>query len=337
MRLFNVIRAPEWWGFKLPPLLAVAYATALLAGGSLYQMAPLFLFFLGSLAIGAVYVSVVNDLTDIQEDLAVGKKNRMANLSAWPRALILTGCLGIGVVFGCFMWPDLLTVILYVMAWIAFSLYSVPPFRFKERGLLGVICDASGAHLFPSLLMVSGISYAMGVEIDYYWFGLVGIWALTFGCRGILWHQFLDRENDIKTNVTTFATRTNPEKFKSIAVVLFSVELVALIGMLIHLNRLVAWVLLVLYVVLVVIRYKRYANIPIILITPVNRHSQVLMIDYYQAFFPLGLLFSASVDQSLAWIILLIHTALFPVNIIIPLRDYWMAIDALYRQIRYSS
>src|SRR3546814_7434551 len=84
MKAFNLIRAPEWWGFKLPPLLAVGYASALLSGSELYRMAPLFLFFLGSLAIGAVYVSVVNDMTDIAEDTAVGKKNRVAQLS--PRS-----------------------------------------------------------------------------------------------------------------------------------------------------------------------------------------------------------------------------------------------------------
>lgn len=337
MRLFNVIRAPEWWGYKLPPLLSVAYASALIADCELYRIAPLFLFFLGSLAIGAIYVSVINDITDIKEDTAVGKKNRMVFLSPWSRGLLVVGCLVIGGVFGYFMWPDRLTVILYSLAWIAFSLYSISPFRLKERGILGVLCDASGAHVFPSLLMVSGISYATGVEIDYYWFTLVGVWALMFGCRGILWHQFLDRENDINTNLSTFATRVDAEKFKPVAIVLFSVELIAFMGMLIQINLMAVWIALLLYLVLIVIRYSRYANIPIILVTPQSKHSQVLMIDYYQTFFPLSLLLFASFNQPLAWIVLVVHIVIFPNNIIIPLKDYWMAIDALYRRIRYSS
>lgn len=336
MKAFNLIRAPEWWGFKLPPLLAVGYASALLSGGELYQMAPLFLFFLGSLAIGAVYVSIVNDMTDIAEDMAVGKKNRVAKLSPWLRGSWVAGCLAIGGVFGYFMWPDRLTVALYSLAWVAFSLYSIPPFRFKERGIFGVICDASGAHFFPSLFMVSGIYYGAGAEIDYYWMTLIGVWALAFGCRGILWHQFIDRENDLQTNLTTFATKVNPAKFKPIAVMLFLVELLAFTGVLMRIDLIAAWVALLLYVILVAIRYARYSNIPIILITPHDKHSQVLMIDYYQTFFPLSLLVFAGFNQPFAWIVLIVHIVLFPTNIIIPLKDYWMAIAALYRQIRYS-
>jgi len=337
MNIFNVFRAPEWWGYKLPPLLSVAYGTTLMADNELYPVSPYFLFFLLSLAIGAVYVSIINDFTDLREDAAVGKANRMENLAPWLRWGMVVGCLTAGIFLGYFMWPDKLTVSLYTCAWISFTLYSVPPFRFKKRGILGVICDASGAHLFPSLFMISGISYVMNVNVDYYWFALVGIWALSFGCRGILWHQFLDRENDIKTNISTLATRVDPQKFKPVAVVLFCIELAAFLGMLMHINLSAVWILLILYIVLVTIRYTRYANIPIILITPDNKHSQVLMLDCYQTFFPLGLLFSASFSQPFAWVVLAVHIVLFPTNIMIPLRDYWMAIAALYRQIRYSS
>ncbi|MFC3196181.1 UbiA family prenyltransferase [Parapedobacter deserti] len=336
MKLFGIIRAPEWWGYKLPPLLSVGYATALTSGTTLYHVAPLFLFFLGSLAIGAVYVSIINDITDIEEDIAVGKTNRMANLSPLWRGALITGCLAIGGIFGYFMWPDIQTIIFYTFAWMSFSLYSLPPFRFKERGLLGVLCDACGAHLFPSLLMVSGISYTVGMEIDYYWLTLVAIWALMFGCRGILWHQFLDRENDIKTNISTFATRIAPERFKPAAPAFFAVELAAFGAMLKHVNLIAVWISLVLYAVLVIIRYSRYANIPIILITPRHKHTQVLMIDYYQTFFPLSLLLAASFSQPHVWGLLIAHVVLFPSNIIVPARDYWMAIAALYRQLRYS-
>lgn len=334
--LSKLIRASEWWGFKLPPLLSIAYATTLLSEGRLYALSPHYLFFLLSLAIGAIYVSIINDLTDIQEDQAVGKRNRVANLSPWARTAIVAGCFAAGMAVCYHIWPDRLTVGLYACAWLAFTLYSVPPFRFKKRGILGVICDASGAHFFPSLLMVSGISYAMGVEVDYHWFAWVGVWSMSFGCRGILWHQFLDRENDIKTQIKTFAAGIHPEKFQPFAIGLFCVELIALTGMLSHLNLGAAWLSFVLYVALVIIRYRRYANVPIIVISPENKHTQVLMIDYYQTFFPVSILISASVDQPLAWVILVVHTILFPRNLIIPLRDYWMATGALYRRIRYS-
>jgi len=337
VKLFDVIRAPEWWGYKLPPLLSVAYATSVLSGETLYSVTPYFLFFLASLAVGAIYVSVINDFTDIEEDLAVGKDNRMARLAPWLRWLIVIFCILTGIGFCYVMWPDILSVSFYTGAWLSFTLYSVSPFRLKKRGIWGVVCDASGAHFFPSLLMVSGIAFVTNADVKLDWLFLVAVWAISFGCRGILWHQFIDRANDIKTNTRTFAVRVAPHKFKPYAVGIFCVELSAFLLMLLYLNMVATWVSLVLYGLLVLVRYYRYANVPIIIMTPKNKHAQVLMIDYYQTFFPLSILVWASFNQSLSWIVLVSHIFLFPSNMIIPLRDYWMAMDAFYRKIRYSS
>ena len=88
-----------------------------------------------------------------------------------------------------------LSLIFYLAAYLAFSLYSISPFRFKNRGVLGVIADASGAHLFPSLFVASSMMHNMHISIDPYWLVIVGVWSFAYGLRGILWHQFWDREN----------------------------------------------------------------------------------------------------------------------------------------------
>lgn len=333
----KLIRASDWWEHKLAVLVAVAYATILLCEAPLIQVALQILFYLGALAVAATYVSLINDFTDIDEDLAVGKANKMANLSPTIRWLLLLGCVGVGGVFAFFMWPDILSVALYLATWVVFSLYSIRPFRLKERGIWGVLCDATGAHFFPSLLMVAGMSRAVGDGLDFLWFSFVGLWALMLGIRGILWHQYLDMENDRKTHIRTFATRIDNNKFRRIAVGIFSAEVVAFVAMLVYLGVWANWISLMLYGLLLGIRYSRYANLPIILVTPKRRETQVVLLYYYQTFFPVGMLLAAAFAQPMAWIVLLVHLLLFPSGFVLALRDYWMSIDALYRQIRYSS
>ena len=112
-----------------------------------------------ALAPCAAYVSLVNDVTDRADDHRAGKTNRMAGRPAWQAALILAAPLGVAAVFTILWLDDLPLVVAYWCAWGAFTLYSVPPFRLKRRGILGVVADASGAHLFPTLvaaLLASG-------------------------------------------------------------------------------------------------------------------------------------------------------------------------------------
>jgi 4-hydroxybenzoate polyprenyltransferase len=81
----KITRADEWWGYKLSPLLGIAYATTVVANVSLQQSINHILFLLLSLIIGAAYVSVINDVTDAKEDMAVGKANYMLKYPPYLR------------------------------------------------------------------------------------------------------------------------------------------------------------------------------------------------------------------------------------------------------------
>ncbi|QNK63158.1 hypothetical protein H7F33_01125 [Pedobacter sp. PAMC26386] len=116
------------------------------------------------------------------------------------------------------------------MAWIVFSLYSLPPVRLKKRGIWGVLCDAMGAHLFPALFITSSLLEFIHADKNVLWFVLIGFWAFFYGLRGILWHQFYDRENDRRSSTTTFASHIKPELFRTQEVCIFSVEILAFSG-----------------------------------------------------------------------------------------------------------
>jgi 4-hydroxybenzoate polyprenyltransferase len=143
--------AGEWWEHKLAPMLGTGYMTAFHLRTSLLNLWPTFLATLIGIAAAAAYVSLINDLTDLSEDAAAGKRNRLAERPRRSAVAAIGGVLTVGVAVAIVAWGDEpLALGLYAGPWVAFSLYSLPPVRLKARGALGVLADAAGAHLFPT-------------------------------------------------------------------------------------------------------------------------------------------------------------------------------------------
>jgi hypothetical protein len=322
--ILNAIRSHEWWEYKLPPLLALGYATALPSPIPLYKAAIWLIFLLAAIMVGAIYVSIINDITDIKEDEVSGKTNRMASVPAHLRWVLPAICISIGLVCIYFLSNDKLSTLLYALPWISFSLYSFPPVRLKKRGLLGVIADASGSHIFISLLMVSSVSFFTHIPIDWLWFIAVGIWSAAYGLRGILTHQFWDRENDLKVNLMTYATKFDPQSFKIKTIVILAVELIAFAVMIWRIHLLVPIIFLGFYFALLIARYKIFDYKIVAVIVPKNHPFQILMADYYQLFFPLALLLTATLEQPKAWLVLLVHVLLFPQKMLLIIKDLSM-------------
>jgi 4-hydroxybenzoate polyprenyltransferase len=311
MNIFNTIRSQEWWTYKLPPLLAIGYATSTFSKAPLYHIAAPLVFILISLVVGAIYVSVINDITDLEEDILSGKKNRMQHVKPELRWLIPICCILFGLLFEYYYYPDLLSCMLYLGSWIAFSLYSINPFRFKNKGILGVLADASGSHFFTSLLMVASVSFLNRQEVNWVWFIAVGIWSLCYGLRGILWHQFVDRENDLEGNVNTYASKIQPEEFIPKSRLIFIIEILAFGVMLYTLKLNVTLFALLLYFIMVVIRWKIYHSQIILILTTKNRGFQILLGDYYQIFFPIAILLYATFQNNFNSVVLAGHVLLF--------------------------
>lgn len=305
------MRAGEWWEYKLAPIFAAFYATALTLQVPVTSLWRTALTILLSLVPGAIYVSVINDLTDREEDLAAGKANRLIGRSRATVAMLILITTGAGVVF-CVLWRrDTLLLSAYLAAWLAFSLYSLPPFRWKTRGLLGVLCDASGAHLFPTLVAVLLTFRDAARPVNFAWLAAVGAWAFANGIRGILWHQLTDLEHDRHAGVRTFAQRHSPQFTARLGTFLaFPIELLALAAILIQLHS--AWPLaaLVAYVLLVALRLRRWQIHPVI-VAPKPRYRIVLH-EYYDAWFPVAVLIASALHHPLDAIVIALHLMVFP-------------------------
>lgn len=322
VRIGQIIRATEWWEYKLLPILGVFYATLACRHASIAAAWPVVIELLIGIAAGAVYVSVINDLTDRDEDRRAGKPNRLEGRSGVTTALLVAVPLLIGLAMAWRWRDDPLLLAAYGAAWLAFSAYSLPPLRLKTRGLLGVMADASGAHLFPALVAALLAFRAGGVAPDLAWLVLVGVWAGAFGVRGILWHQLSDEEADRIGNVRTFVQRHGGRWARAIgARAMFPLECAALFALLWLLDDRIPFVALVLYAFLVIFKLERF-EMHAAIVQPRPRHL-ILLNEYYEVFLPVSLLVASALAHPADWIMLALHCLFFPGRLSQVISDAW--------------
>ncbi|HEX8224159.1 MAG TPA: UbiA family prenyltransferase [Allosphingosinicella sp.] len=322
IRLALAMRAGEWWEFKIVPILAIFYATSLLAGASILSLAPGLLLLLAALVPGAVYVSVLNDLTDRDEDARAGKANRIAGAPAWLAWVAIAPAVAAGLAIAWYWRGDPLLLGCYLAAWISFTLYSLPPFRLKVRGAAGLAADAAGAQLFPTLVAVLLAFRGVGVPVDPLWLLAAGVWAFAHGLRGILWHQLLDSGADEAAGVRTFVQRV--PRARAVALgnyVVWPAELAALTLLLWKLGSAGPLIGLLLYALLARQRLRIFRLRPIV-VEPQPRYL-VLLQEYYTLFLPLSLLVEAALRRPADGVILIAHLILFPVALSTAVRDVW--------------
>jgi hypothetical protein len=314
-----VLRAGEWWDYKLVPILTFFYASAVLLGIGIADLWRGALILLLSLIPGAAYVSIINDITDIRDDLAAGKRNRMAGRSAAFKAAAVVATLCGGAVFFWLWRSEPVLLVLYGAAWISFTLYSVPPFRLKARGLAGVVADGCGAHLFPTLLAVAIAFLAAERPVDPVWFGAAGAWAFGYGLRGNLWHQLLDRESDLQSGVHTFAGRHPPHVAARLGTwFAFPLELGSMVVLLAMLDNLLPYLALGFHILLGCLRVGLW-RIPPVIVDPKPRFFIVLH-EFYDVFLPVALLLASARGHPTDLFVLAAHLLLFHRRTVVILR-----------------
>lgn len=305
----RIIRASEWWGYKVAPALGAYYGTLFLARVPVATTWRTALVLIAAIAVEAAYVSLLNDLTDRDIDHAAGKPLRTGS-PALPLALLIA-CIVAGAAIAYAWRGDLPVVVTYAAGWLAFTLYSLPPFRFKTRGIHGVICDAAGAQLLPAVMAVLVAAGATRSSADATWLGAVAAWAFANGVRGIVWHQLRDEEADRRTNVGTFVVRRGAGTATFIATwIAFPVELLALAAMLATLHSVWPIAALALYAALMLLRPRRYGAHASI-VTPAPR-SFLILNEYGEAYLPVAILIASALVNRIDAVVLAVHLFLFP-------------------------
>jgi 4-hydroxybenzoate polyprenyltransferase len=311
--LFKVIRSNEWWEYKFPPILAVAYMIAFYSGVAAINLYPLLIFILFSLLTGAIYVSILNDITDIKDDAKAGKINRMAGLSLTKKLVFLFIPVFSAAIITFVLRKNIFAASMYVLSYVCFTFYSAPPFRFKKKGYAGIIADAGGSQLFPSLFVASYLSASLLCIISLHQFLLIGIWSLCFGLRGILWHQFHDMDNDKKSGTKTVVRQWSDNKTRITGIVIIAVEFISIVLLLINFKIVIAFYSLAVYFLYLLISHVKW-QVKLIVLKPVAADYTIILNEYYQVFLPVSILLSLSFQQPAFLFYLAMHLLLFPKN-----------------------
>jgi SAM-dependent methyltransferase len=207
-RFFAFARPGNWFVSKIPPLLAIAYIDMLRFGMAPGEGARLLVSSLFSICCVAIYGHVVNDIFDLEADRLANKVNRLAAMRPGRRLLLTVAFLLAGFLPALVTGYSIGAVSLLALNYFWPTIYSIPVPRLKEKGLLGVACDALGSHITPTLFILALFAPAApgGLSVT----ALVAIlWAAVLGLKGILHHQIADRDNDIRSGVVTFATKAD--------------------------------------------------------------------------------------------------------------------------------
>lgn len=216
-RFFAFARPGNWFVSKIPPLLAIAYLDILRFGIGPHDAARLLASGVLSIFCVAIYGHVVNDIFDQEADRLANKVNRLAGMRPVWRVL-LTGAF----LMGGFL-PTLIAhysigvLSLLTLNYLWPTIYSIPITRLKEKGLLGVACDALGSHITPTLFILALFARPAptGSSIGQTGVAMIAtLWAAVLGLKGILHHQIADRDNDLQSGVVTFATKTSLERLQ---------------------------------------------------------------------------------------------------------------------------
>lgn len=209
MTLAGLVRAREWWSYKIPPLLAVAYAIAFVGGVEFHTGAVAIAAFVLFLVATASFGYFLNDVCDIEADHAAGKPNAAAELSGSVRFVVLVGLVGL-VAAPWLALPHSLWLAALVLTELAlFVAYAAPPIRLKARGAPALVADALYAHTLPMLLAVTTFAAVAELEVPGWVTALVAAWSFLVGFRGILLHQIDDLRADAEAGVRTAVTEAS--------------------------------------------------------------------------------------------------------------------------------
>lgn len=317
MKWLYFTRSIEWWSFKLPLFFSIGYWVVLQAPATAVfkPIMHLFILIIG-LCIGAVYVSVINDFTDLEDDFASNKANRLQPISPLGRSFILSVCILFGVLFVNFFLSSVLSKCFYIAAWISFSLYSIPPFRLKNKAAWGVFADSCGSNVFPNLCIAAGMSAYCGIELSVFHYVFIAIWTLCYGLRGILWHQYVDVQHDILVKLNTLASKVDRSIIKKFEIPLLCLEIVAfcLFNATIGFWSVVIPLLVYFIFVVLVATYQNMNN-AIILVSD-DKPWIFLMGSFYQSFWPILLICLLGFKMPYFFMLIPIHFLLFPQDFI---------------------
>ncbi|MDD4577120.1 MAG: UbiA family prenyltransferase [Anaerolineaceae bacterium] len=299
----DLVRWKEWYHSKIPfvfiTLFTVTLADSIPVDIALPRLVVLLIFCCSYLAFGYL----INDFSDKKIDQAAGKIKAIQNFSDSTILSLLVILFIIGSAMALVSISNTyLTILFLFVAYFFGFFYSMPPLRFKEKGVWGLVISSITQRVIPILLLGDLLTEQKIIFILFLLlFTLIGI-------RWILVHQLIDLENDLNQGVSTFVTKVGfPRTNILLRYVFFPLELICL-GAILYLQiRMIPffWIIPFLYGGVFVAKSLiwRGHGKPYLLDT----FSRQPLEDFYYFYWPLGLAFLLTIHQPIYWIVLSLY------------------------------
>jgi 4-hydroxybenzoate polyprenyltransferase len=141
----GIVKANHIW-------LTLAVLASLMSPYSRYPVWKGCLLFFMAAACFAQASILANDLSDQERDVASGKRRWIFRVPRWAGIAIVAAIAGAGAFFILLAGGTSAAVLAYLAAIVLGVLYSLRPFRLKERGLLGLVCYSAAATFAYAVL-----------------------------------------------------------------------------------------------------------------------------------------------------------------------------------------
>ncbi|MFK7786901.1 MAG: glycosyltransferase [Crocinitomicaceae bacterium] len=305
------LRLSNPWRYKVPLLITFCYF--LLLAGDVDSRTSAFSF-LTALATTIGFMGfgyLTNDLADRKKDALAGKSNGTANLSKGSIVALIVIFMAVAILPWLYLPDDRVTGLCITGEFLLFILYAFPPFRLKERGLLGVITDSLYAHAMPGFLAAWTFYLVGNKEYEDFVYFIVALtaWQFFSGVRNIVSHHFKDFENDIASGTKTFATQVGKDRVYTLLKRVFvPLELVSLLAFLAIVQLEIDFLVIIL-IVFVFMAWVDFRNGESD--TPVKHFTNTFLDRFYIHWFPYIVVFSMVFRNFEFWWVLILHFLIF--------------------------
>ena len=233
MTSVKLFKIHKWWTSHYGTMMAFVYLVVAISPSppSLGTfLRTLGIFSLASLGI-ATFGQLLNDLTDVSQDVRSGTQNLMAHKGPLGRAILFATALIVGIL--PWWWLPVTPLILALVAaeYLLFVLYSLPPFRLKNRGIFGPVADALYGYVVPNTVAVL-LFARIGGGVPPWLVAVIATWAFFFGLDQIIQHQFLDESRDQLDGIKTFVVSAGwRSAFDTLLWVILPLEVLAFLAL----------------------------------------------------------------------------------------------------------
>jgi 1,4-dihydroxy-2-naphthoate octaprenyltransferase len=201
----KVLKIHKWWSSHFVVMMGAIYFV--LAVGPAPPPVGSFLLNLGVFTLASIGIAsfgqLLNDATDVRQDVRSGAHNLVAARGTARRAAMFVAVLVVGIVPWFWLPTTPLIAALIAAEFALFILYSVPPVRLKERGLAGTVADALYGYVVPTTVAALLFVELSGGQVPVAFVAALSTWALMFGLLGIIDHQLSDESRDRHDGVRT--------------------------------------------------------------------------------------------------------------------------------------